>query len=432
MVVFILDRLQFMLVVLTVGLIPSIAGAQDFERPPIEYSQAAPNNCISQLQGKIEGGKEKLTYSLENGYLASVLTALKVPHESQMLVFSKTSLQRHRISPGTPRAIYFNDDVYIGFCQSGEVLEISAADPQLGAVFYTLDQKPTEVPRFTRQTDNCLICHSSSSAQGVPGHVVRSLLVDRSGDPRFSSVSYTVNHTTPLEHRWGGWYVTGTHGDQKHMGNLIVHGGRTPDSIENITGQNVTSLADRFTIGKYLTPHSDIVALMVLEHQLLVHNRLTKANYAARQALYDEAESTREQEHTRLESTTRSIQRAGDNLVEALLFVDETKLTGPIRGTSGYAEAFSQLGPRDEQGRSLRDLDLKSRLFRYPCSYLIYSQSFDQLPPEMSEYVWQRLWDVLVKEKDTKKFAHLSPEDRQAIVEIIRQTKRDAPAYWKE
>jgi hypothetical protein len=413
----------------------SVAVAQDFERPPIEYSLATPENCVSQLQSRIDSGEAKLEFSNDLGYLTSVLAALKVPHESQMLVFSKTSLQRQRISPATPRAIYFNDDVYVGFCQSGNVLEISAADPQLGAVFYTLDQRPEENPRFTRQTDNCLICHSSSRTDGVPGHVARSLLVDRSGDPRFSSVSYSVNHTTPLERRWGGWYVTGTHGAQKHLGNLIVRGRDAPEAIENIAGRNVTTLADRFTVARYLTPHSDIVALMVLEHQILVHNRLARANYAVRQALFYETEFNRERgepENTRLEITTRSIQLAGDELVEAMLLVEEAQLTATIRGTSDYAEIFAQAGPRDSQGRSLRELDLKRRLFRYPCSYLIYSQAFDQLPPEMSDYVWQRLWDVLVNEKDAQKFAHLTSEDRQAIVEIIRDTKRNAPAFWQE
>ena len=47
---------------------------------------------------------------------------------------------RHTVSGRTPRALYFNDDVFVGYCQDGEVLEISVADPQLGAVFYTLGQ----------------------------------------------------------------------------------------------------------------------------------------------------------------------------------------------------------------------------------------------------------------------------------------------------
>jgi len=403
------------------------------ERPPIEYSVSSPDNSVSRLQARLERGDALLAYNEERGYLDSLLEALSVPKESQLLVFSKTSLQRHRISPRSPRAIYFNDDVYVGFCRSGDVLEISAADPQLGAVFYTLEQTSEDAPRLLRQTENCMVCHSSSRTEGVPGHVVRSLFVDLGGQPLLSAGSFSVDHSTPLEQRWGGWYVTGTHGRQTHLGNLVVGGRDVKQPVENAEGQNVTQLADRLAVEKYLTPHSDIVALMILEHQTLVHNRLTKANYAARQALHYEQEMNRalgNPADQRLDSTTRRIASAGDDLVEALLLVDEAQLTEPIQGTSGYAEQFAQPGPSDHQGRSLRDLDLQQRLFKYPCSYLIYSQAFDALPPEMLDYVWQRMWDVLTRPEEAGPYSHLSAADRRAIVEIIRETKPDLPAIW--
>jgi hypothetical protein len=213
---------------------------------------------------------------------------------------------------------------------------------------------------------------------------------------------------------------------------LIIRGQDVPRPFENAEGQNVTQLNDRLAVDKYLSPHSDIVALMVLEHQALVHNRLTKANFAARQALQYDVEIKRalgESQGKRMESVTRRIQSAGDDLVEALLLVDEARLTEPIRGTSDYANTFSQRGPRDQQGRSLRDLDLQRRLFKYPCSYLIYSSAFDGLPAEMKEYVWQRLWDVLSNSNEAR-FEHLSPDDCQAIIEILRATKSDLPPYW--
>lgn len=406
--------------------------ADENERPPIEYSRSTPDNCVSKLQSRMERGELRLEYSDQLGYLPSLLKALDVPVESQLLVFSKTSLQRHRISPRTPRAIYFNDDVYIGYCRSGDMLEVSAVDPQLGAVFYTLDQKKADAPHFLRQTENCLVCHSSSRTEGVPGHVVRSLFVDSSGQPILSAGSYSVDHSTPLEQRWGGWYVTGTHGSQTHLGNLIIRGQDVRQPVDNGQGQNVTQLADRLAVEKYLTPHSDLIALMVLEHQTLVHNYLTKANFAARQALQYETEMNRtlgEPEGKRMESTTRRIQSAGNDLVEVLLLVNEAKLTAPISGTSGYAETFSRSGLRDRCGRSLQELDLQRRLFKYPCSYLIYSPAFDGLPREMQDYVWQRLWDVLSNPNEAK-FKHLSPEDRRAIVEILRETKPNLPEYW--
>ena len=202
--------------------------------------------------------------------------------------------------------------------------------------------------------------------------------------------------------------------------------------VDNSQGQNVTQLADRLTIDKYLAPHSDLIALMVLEHQTFVHNRLAKANFVARQALHYEQEVNRsfgDPPGNRLESTTRRIEHAGNDLVDALLLVGEAKLTAPIHGTSDYANRFSQQGPHDSQGRSLRDLDLGRRLFKYPCSYLIYSPAFDGLPVEMHDYVWKRLWDVLSGSSESK-FKHLSAADRGAIVEILRATKADLPEYW--
>jgi hypothetical protein len=124
------------------------AKAEDFDRPPINYSSSKPENIITQLQKRVDSGEVKLLFTDDHGYLPSVLKELKVPVSSQMLVFSKTSLQRDRISPRTPRALYFNDDVYIGFCRLGEVMEVSVADPTLGTIFYSLQQEPASKPKF--------------------------------------------------------------------------------------------------------------------------------------------------------------------------------------------------------------------------------------------------------------------------------------------
>ena len=411
----------------------NVKAEDEFDRAPIQYSSSTPGNCISRLQSRINRGELELSREDERGYLPAVLKALEVPVESQMFVFSKTSLQVRYISPRTPRAVYFNDDVYVGYCQGGDVLEISAVDPSLGTVFYTLDQQVAAKPRFERRIDNCLICHSSSRTEGVPGHLVRSMFIDEAGQPMFSAGSRIVDHTTPVEQRWGGWYVTGTHGKQKHLGNLIVRERVVREPVDNANGQNVVELKDRLVVEPYLSPPSDIVALMVMEHQVLVHNRITKANFDTRMALdYDNKLSRmlKTPEGTRLESTTRRIKSTGDHLVDALLLVGEAKLTEPISGTSGYAEQFATKGPRDSKGRSLRDLDMKTRLFKYPFSYLIYSEAFDGLPAETREYVWQRLWGILSGKETSDKFTHLTAENREAIVDILRETKKDLPAYW--
>jgi hypothetical protein len=404
----------------------------EFELPPIEYSKSEPSNSASKLLSQLDARSRSLAYDPQLGYLPALLEALDVPAESQLLVFSKTSMQRDRISPRTPRALYFNDDVYIGYCHAGKVIEIAAADPNLGTVFYTLEQHAEEKPALARQTHSCLQCHSSGQVDGIPGLLARSVFTGPSGLPLLSEGSHQVDHATPLKDRWGGWYVTGTHGDQTHLGNLIVRDREAPRPVDNEQGLNVTDLSERLRTANYPAPHSDIVALMVFEHQLTVHNAITKANFETRRALLYEVELNKalsEPATNRLESTTRRIANVGDKLVEALLFSKEAELTAPISGSSEFTEKFSAKGPRDAEGRSLRDLDLRTRMFKYPCSYLIYSAAFDGLPDEVKSYVAQRLREILHGTDRDEAFWHLTGDDRHAIFEILSQTK---PGFLSE
>lgn len=400
-----------------------------YEQPPIAYSESTPENPVATLQRALEQGKVTLPRETRTGYLRGLLAQLKIPVDSQMLVFSKTSMQRDRISPRTPRAIYFNDDAYVGYCHAGDVIEIAVADPQLGAVFYTLDQANRDKATLERQTHSCLQCHGTTQMDDIPGFLVRSVFTGASGLPILSEGSHRVDQTTPIENRWGGWYVTGTHGEQTHLGNLIVRDREAPRPWKNEEGQNVTKLDDKLRTENYLSRHSDLVALMVFEHQTHVHNLITKANFAARQALLYEAELNRafgEPAGNRLESTTRRIANAGEKLVAGLLFVNEAPIKAPIAGTSTFAEEFVAMGPRDQAGRSLRDFDLSARMFKYPCSYLVYSPSFDGLPEEMKRYVARRLREVVAGDGG-EAYWHLTAADRQNIGEILRETK---PELW--
>jgi hypothetical protein len=410
---------------------PSVR-AVDLDRPPIRYSTAPADNPVSQLEARIRKGKTNLEHTEDHGYLRAVLRELQVPESSQVLVFSKTSLQRGRIGPKRPRAIYFNDDVTVGFCRSGDVLELTAADPTLGTVFYTLDQNPAKKAAVSRQTDHCLICHGSSANQGLPGHLARSLTPDASGEPIFSRGSKRVDHSTPFADRWGGWYVTGKSGTQEHMGNQVVGG--WPGLREGAGGANVTDLKPFFTVADYPTPHSDLVALMVLEHQNEGLNRLTRAGYQTRLALHeqDELNQAFNEPGRRSDGITRRIHSACEAVVRYFLFCEEAPLTGEVSGTSGFAKEFAARGPFDDRKRSLREFDLKRRLFKYPLSYLIYSRPFEALPAEAKERIYLRLWEVLTGKDESKDFAHLSAADRKAVLEILRDTKKDLPACWKE
>jgi hypothetical protein len=412
------------------------APASDLNQPPINYETATPENAVSRLQHDLAAGKLKLAHEDDRGYLKSALAALKVPESSQVLVFSKTSLQRGRITPKTPRAIYFNDDVYVGFCLRGDVIEVSVADPALGTVFYTLDQEPAERPRFARQTETCLICHASSSNRGVPGHLVRSVRPDRTGEPILGSGTYRTDDTSPMDERWGGWYVTGRHGAMEHLGNRVYRGRRDLDDPEPMgQAQNVTDLRSYFSTGPYLSPHSDIVALMVLGHQVTVHNRIARATLETRSAVHYQVElnkALKEPAGTKYDSVTHRIASVGDDLVKGLLFSEEARLTDKVEGTTAFAKEFAARGPFDQKGRSLREFDLATRLFKYPCSYLIYTESFDKLPAEVKEYALRRLYDVLTGKVTDKAFAHLTAADRTAILDILRDTKPNLPGYWRE
>jgi hypothetical protein len=430
-----MTRLSLSLVVACVVASPAAAQLDDLDRAPINYKTAQTNNVVADLQKRIRAGQAKLKFVEDHGYLPAILKELNVPQSSQVLVFSKTSFQRDRITPKTPRALYFNDDVYVGFCLRGDVLEFSAVDTHIGTAFYTLDQSPDDKPQFDRQKDNCTSCHVSGATGGAPGHLVRSVFTDRYGMPILNAGTFRTDHSSPFKERWGGWYVTGTHGKQSHMGNWIVENKRDPESEGNASGQNITELKSRFTVANYLTQHSDIVALLVFEHQTQAHNRIAQALIGTKQALHYQTTLNKELNESadhKWESTTRRIESAGEALAKYLLFSGEAKLEGPVSGTSEFAKEFAARGPFDKQGRSLRQFDLKTRLFKYPCSYLIYSKGFAQLPAEVKAHALKRMHVVLTGNDTSEAFAHLSASDRAAVLEILRETLPDLPDYWKK
>jgi hypothetical protein len=358
--------------------------------------------------------------------LPSLLKALEIDQDTQLLVFSKTSFQLRLISPQTPRALYFNDDVYVGYVPGGDVVEISVADTRQGAIFYTLDQTAAAKPPFVRRTHDCLQCHASSVTQGVPGHLIRSVYPDPEGHPILRAGSFVTTEASRMSERWGGWYVTGQHGAQRHMGNTTLARDAREEQFDREAGANLLDLAGRCNLSNYLLPHSDLIAHLVLTHQTHVHNLITAANYQTRLALHDQRimdEMLGRTSGEPSDSTKRRIQTAGEKLVEGLLFCKEVELQEPVQGTSGFAAQFAQRGPMDQHGRSLRHFDLEHRLFKYPCSYLIYTAAFDALPELMKDYVFQRLAAVLSGNDTSDKFAHLDPEERQAVQQILLETK---------
>jgi hypothetical protein len=300
-------------------------------------------------------------------------------------------------------------------------LERSAVDPGSGGAFYTLSQKETSEPRLEKQGMTCLLCHNSSSTGGVPGFLVRSIYPDRHGSAIDSVGKDIVTDQTPIKDRWGGWYMTGKHSEPASVGNwksplLANEVGNVRVYLSRLKLDDEDpqpDLATRFNTKAYLTPHSDIVALMVLTHQANLHNLIAVANQKARKAGYDGSDMA----------------PVVEPLVRAMLFVREAPLTGPMSGDTGFTAEFASAGPRDRQGRSLRDFDLKTRLFKYPLSYLIYSDGFSALPAAAKISIYRRLREILSGEDQSQTFAHLSGEDRDAILSILKETKPDFATF---
>jgi hypothetical protein len=396
-----------------VGLVVLVAeisrGDDGFELPPIRYSATESNDPVAILQKKLASKSVVLERDDRYGYLPSLLKELNVPKESQVLVFSKTSLQIHKISPANPRAIFFNDSVYVGYVPGSDILELAANDPKIGAVFYTLDASGSEPEldeseqplnptsdgvRLLRDRGNCLSCHATTRTENVPGYLVRSIFPDRAGRPRTGSSSYTTDYRSPWSQRWGGWYVTGLHGSMRHMGNAFATDRSDPQKLDVESGANLQELPSRVRPDLHLLPSSDLVALLVLEHQTRVHNLITRANFETRQAVaMDEAMNQalgRPPEH-RSESTQRRIASAANALVDAILMANEPELEAPVSGTSDFQRVFESLPPTAHDGTSLRLFDLQKRLFRYPLSFLIYTPEFQSLPEEVMQPIRSRM-----------------------------------------
>ena len=394
------------------------------EDPAIKYASSPLSNVVVDANKKIQDGTVRLTSEGRSGFLRSALEALQIPTDSQLLVFSRASLQGKLINEQNPRALFFNDRVALGWVRGGEVIEVAAHDATAGVVFYTLDQRTDPAagsPQFKRAFE-CLGCHVAGDTLGVPGFLMFS--TTRPDQSQGFSLPRAVDQSDALSRRFGGWFVTGSSGSAPHLGNDVA-------AIEASARRERASGEGLFDTDGYRALSSDIVAHLVFTHQTGMANLLTRASWQARAAdplLHPPFTATPGEE----ERIAAMMSGVASEVVDYLLFIDEAKLTDRVTGASGFAQRFSSIGPRDMRGRSLRELDLTRRLMKYPCSYLIYSPAFDALPARAKDPIYRRMWQVLSgEEQDDRYRAALSLADRQAIVEILRDTKTDLPAYFQ-
>jgi hypothetical protein len=371
------------------------------EQAEIGYSTGPVTDAVVRLNRKLESGEAHLEPGRAGGYLRSVLDALKIPVESQLVVFSRTSLQQRIIYPSNPRTIFFNDSVAVGWVRGEPFVEVAAQDARQGIHFYTLNQPPDRHPKFYRRDNGlCLQCHESMAAAGIPGMLVRSSPVGADGFPMRERGNYVTDHRSRFEERWGGWFVTGET-SLGHLGNRITADSSAPAAFETLAGQ--------FDTSAYLSPYSDVAALMVFDHQMRMMNLITRLGWEFRVA------------------KAADLDDAVREFVDYLLFVEEAPLASPVRSTSGFAREFAARGPRDSAGRSLRDLDLTGRLMKYPCSYMIYSAAFDGMPEAAKAAIYRRIWLVLSGDSP---YGRLTAQDRKAVIGILRETKPGLPDYW--
>jgi hypothetical protein len=374
---------------------------QPFAAPEIDAAQ----DRIARLSATLTA--RPFQRDAATGFLRPLLDALDLPVESQLLVFSKTGVQHLYTSPRTPRALYFDESVVVGYVPGAPEIEIIAHDPVEGLAFYTLDQQ-TAAPVPKRQR-SCLSCHESASTGDVPGLIVRSHTVGDDGTVLSQAngatpPSHDVSQRTSHPERWGGWMVTSEgvaapYAQRAHQGNITF----TPDG--NTSSQVFVDwmASDPETRG-YPSSASDVVSLLAFDHQMPAINLMTRVNFAWRRATSEGRASVDDRPDLR---------RLLDDLADYLLFGQEAALPVPLTPRAGFALALERRLPHDAKGRSLAQFDAVNHLMRYACSYMVYSDAFTALAPPVRRAVYKRLFDSLSASPTAA---------RQATIEILQAT----------
>jgi len=417
------------------GLTTQAQSVPDYEQAPVKYSTTAPVDAITHLEKRLVAGELAFAGS-DREILDAVLRALQVPAESQVIVFSKTSLQRGKIRPRAPRALYFSDTVYIGWVPGG-LIEVAAIDPKLGPVFYTFDPQSVRgtSPAFVRDSD-CLRCHGGNFVRDIPGLFVRSVVPATSGEPLLRHGTELVDDRTPFEKRWGGWYVTGYTGPENHRGNAFAT--EVGDELQfPLNDQRPEELSAFFDTSEYPEKTSDVVALLVVEHQMAMQNSLTRAGHRTRKMLeYQRSLQKTFNDPVTDEPTYDSVKSvfasAVEDVVDHLLFRGAAPLPAGVVGAETFKRVFTQGIPRSQSGHSLKELHLQERIFANRCSYLIYSESFTALPPQLKTRIFDRLRAALTNESPDGRYAYLERAEKKRIFEILLETHPEAKAAWAD
>ena len=389
----------------------------DLGAPAHGYHTRELKDPFTRLKADLESGKVPLDRSSEKGFLVSLLQALDIPVSSQMLVFSTTSLQLSLITPSNPRALYFNEEIYVGFIPGGKI-EIISTDPELGAIFYIFDiPRRIDAPLSIERSRRCMNCHAAAETGHVPGLVIKSVVPGPRGGSLDAFRLDQIGHMVPLEERFGGWYLT-RHGNfTNHWANFI--GRLSPDGLS----RSYVKAGKEFDFAKYPFGASDLLPQLVHEHQAGFVNRVVEAAYRVRTALHLKGGEIGEADRAELEEQAAKI-------IRYLLFADEAALPkGGVEGDPAFMADFRRNARQTGNG-SLKDFDLETRLFRYRCSYMIYSELFRGMPVPLKEAVMGGLKEALSAEKRDPEFAYLPDAEKESIRVILRETLPDLPEGW--
>jgi len=401
---------------------PLVAGAffNDYDAEPHGYWDRELSDVVSRWLEARDGQGSTLR---DRALVEELLAEFDVPVASQVVVFSKTSLQRRAVGPENPRAMYFSEDVYLGWMPGGRI-EIASADPELGLVFYFEDLREAgskDVPVTFERARQCLECHAGAATNFLPGPLARSVYPDAQGRARGSVKSFDlVSHRVPVADRWGGWYVTGGDG-LAHLGNMT--GDRTPAKRPVPDG-----LGHFFDLSRYPLPTSDALALLVFDHQMGIHKQIIESHYRVRQAAHDagaDVSPGAEEWKAALPAGALGVAQAEvEKIVADLLFAGEAGFEPmALQPDQSFVEGFRLNRREDTRGRSLKDFAVgQGRLFAHRCSYMIYSRSFQGLPEVFRKMVYSRLVEVLEPGPVHPLSAPLPVGERAAVLAILRDT----------
>ena len=384
------------------------------DAPPHEYWTRPLTDRFTRFKTEMEAGRLVLDAAGgEKEYVQGLLRALEVPASSQMLIFSTTSLQLRFITPANPRALFFNEDVYVGYIP-GARIEIVSIDPAAGGVFYIFDvPRGAEPPRIER-SNRCMNCHAAEETGFVPGLVIKSVLPGVRGGSLNSFRRGVTGHGVPFAERFGGWYVTGAEPLGEHLGNVL--GQYAGGGIEKVA----LPPGERFDFARYPAATTDVLPQLLHEHQIGFVNRAVAATYKTRALLAQGPVNA---------DGVGELAKEARALTRYLLFADEAPLPRQIAGDAVFQKDFLR-NRRAVGGASLKDFELQTRLFRQRCSYMIYSAAFQGLPPAMKQHVYRRLWEALNTAKPDPEYAYLPAGEKHAIRAILRGTLPDLPGGW--